>query len=405
MDLYGNVRVPDIRQLGPSTIDSPDYDWYDFSVVKDVNYTSMLGLTIAGLPGTGNYTFRLQSLYWVVECGDWNTTDLEAKEFGQRPGFNLTLDWNGPPFDHIGFLFQTKQITKQSIGPNSEYANNTGFLHTTYCNASAFLVESEVTCEGRSCIVGSMRRLQRGPEGIYSLYMPLTPMDWMDLILKIMPGADMGYTGGTTTQTSGLAEQWIFDPDLKQFEWVLSSRSRWELEQRWVNLAALTPVEFSRRLQIAMNTFWDASVGSAIRMANFTLAQIDAMDPEYRLNWNETELKGVRYKNEQYTCNTTFAIITMGLSLALCVAAVVSLVLGMVIKAPDILGFVSTSARDNPYVIEHVSSRFDGLQTARALQDVRMRLGDVNNMGDVGHVAFTTIKQGSGKLSRDRLYD
>lgn len=407
MDLFGNVRVPDIRQLSPDMIDTPDYEWHNFTDVEDVSYSSMLGLSIVGVPEVGNSSFRLQSFYWAVECGEFNHKDFTETEYTQTPSFNLTLDWRGERPDKFGFTYRTRRVTEQNVttAPPTPHANITGILYTSNCYASPLVVESEVGCEGRSCSVHAMRRLQQqDPYRVLSLYEG--PVDYLGLILQYMPGADIGYNGEPTTRSSELVEQWISNPDLNQFDWVLSPVStEWTVDQRWVNLAALTPAEFSRRLQIAMNTYWDASVGSMIRMGNFTMEQVETMGTENNFSWNSTEAKGVRYEGDQYVCDIAFASITMALSLALCVAAMISLILGVIIKAPDILGFVSTSARDNPYVQQHISSRSDGLQAARDLRDVRMRIGDVNEKGDVGHVAFTTTEQGPGRLSRKRLYD
>lgn len=407
MDLFGNVRIPDIRQLSLSAIDAPDYDWHDFGSIDDVQYTSMLGLPIVGIPDDGNSSFNVESFYWAVECSDWNQTDFEEVEYTQTSTFNMTLNFlEAPSYERIGFIYQTKRLTEQTMSTTSvPYSNNTGTHYNTNCTASPIVVESEIECQGPACSVRRLRKsLQLDLYHLFSVHDSIT--DYLGLVLQYMPGADIGYNGEPTTQSSELVEQWIVNPDLSQFDWALRpSHNLWALEDRWANLAALPTEEFSRRLGIAMNTFWDASIGSTIRMGNLTLDQIETMGTEGNFRWNTTELSGVRTAGEHYVVHKAFAGITMGLSLALCLAALVSLVLGVIIKAPDILGFVSTSARDNPYVQEHVPSRSDGLQAARALRDVRMRIGDVNGLGEVGHVAFTTMGEGAGKLSRKRMYD
>ncbi|KAJ8114504.1 hypothetical protein OPT61_g3640 [Boeremia exigua] len=405
MDMFGNVRIPDISQSNTSTIDPPDYDWHDFGDIADVRYTSMLGLPIVGIPDTGNSSFRFQSFYWSVNCSGWNSTDFTETEYNQKPTFNLTSDWRGGN-ERFDFIYWTKRVMSQDmeVSSSNPHANNTGILCSSRCSALPVVTESDVACQGRSCSVQGMRRLQRNPHKILSHYDG--PIDFLNLIYRHMPGADVGYNKLPSTVSSVLVEQWIFNPDLSQFEWVLDPvDAQWEIEDRWVDLAQLSPETFSHHLQLAINTCWDASVGSMIRMGNFTLEQIEKTGTKYNFSWNKTELAGVSYDGERYVCNIAFATITMCLSLALCVAALTSLILGIVIKAPDILGYVSTSARDNPYVREHVSSRSDGLQAARALRDVEMRIGDVNGTGEVGHVAFTTNGQDLGKLSRKRMYD
>jgi hypothetical protein len=73
--------------------------------------------------------------------------------------------------------------------------------------------------------------------------------------------------------------------------------------------------------------------------------------------------------------------------------------------ASDILGYVSTLARDNPYFDKHVPSHLDGLQAARALRDVRVTIGDVHKKQDVGHVAFASVDVGPERVNIKRMYD
>ena len=86
-------------------------------------------------------------------------------------------------------------------------------------------------------------------------------------------------------------------------------------------------------------------------------------------------------------------------------AANVSVILGIVTKAPDILGYVSTCARDNPYFEKYIASHLDGLEAARALRDVRIIIGDVKKKDDVGHIAFALMDSRPERVNRTRMYD
>jgi hypothetical protein len=152
---------------------------------------------------------------------------------------------------------------------------------------------------------------------------------------------------------------------------------------------------------MVFNTFWEALVGVNYHVANSTS---QASDNDLWA-WNSTTATGMRYDGEQYVCNKTFAAITIVISFLLFLTASVAGVLGFFTKAPDILGFVSTHARDNPYFKEHVPSHMDGLEAARVLRDVRVIVGDVRKMEDVGHVAFASADVGPMRISSMRLYD
>lgn len=82
-----------------------------------------------------------------------------------------------------------------------------------------------------------------------------------------------------------------------------------------------------------------------------------------------------------------------------------SVVLGVVTTAPDILGYVSTCARDSPYFSKYVASHLDGLEASRALRDVRVIIGDVQRKGKMGRVAFASMGTGPERVRRERLYD
>lgn len=122
---------------------------------------------------------------------------------------------------------------------------------------------------------------------------------------------------------------------------------------------------------MAINTFWNASTGSTVRMGNLTREQVTSFGAAgSKFTWNATVINGTRQEIGQHVCQIWFAAGTILVSLLLFAAAIASLVLGMLNKTPDTLGLMSTSARDNPYITMHVPLHFDGLATAREPPDV-----------------------------------
>lgn len=101
------------------------------------------------------------------------------------------------------------------------------------------------------------------------------------------------------------------------------------------------------------------------------------------------------------------------------VCAIASLVLRLFITAPDILGFVSSLTRDNPYFSDgslpvlQGGSIMSGPDRARAMRHIRVQIIDVRPEAEVGHVTLVpTDYHGSdkgqrlaGRVHRDRLYD
>jgi hypothetical protein len=167
----------------------------------------------------------------------------------------------------------------------------------------------------------------------------------------------------------------------------------------YVDFQAQLPLaDFTRRLQTAINTFWDASIGTGVRLN-------DLQRGRDTTTWINTNTVVTRNEGDVYACNTGLAILTIAISLALFVAANISLLLGLITRTPDILGFVSSAASDNPYFKRHVATSLSGLETSRALRDVRVRVGDVKGGETVGHVALATMDANPKKLSWTRLYD
>ncbi|KAH8696976.1 hypothetical protein GQ44DRAFT_718612, partial [Phaeosphaeriaceae sp. PMI808] len=94
----------------------------------------------------------------------------------------------------------------------------------------------------------------------------------------------------------------------------------------------------------------------------------------------------------------------MAISFVLLVAANLSLLLGIFTRTPDIFGFVSISAHDNPYFNKYVPSHLDGKESARALRGVKVMIGDVRGDADVGHIALATMDKKPERLSWSRSY-
>ena len=90
-------------------------------------------------------------------------------------------------------------------------------------------------------------------------------------------------------------------------------------------------------------------------------------------------------------------------SIALLFLGILTVVLHFVTSVPDVLGYVSTMTRDNPYVsIPPGASALDGPLRARALRDVRVRLADVRPHDEVGYVALRSVEEDEESLKRGK---
>ena len=78
--------------------------------------------------------------------------------------------------------------------------------------------------------------------------------------------------------------------------------------------------------------------------------------------------------------------------------------------APDILGYVSTLTRDNPFapIIPEGGNNLRGLEQARLLSDLPVQIGDVNWEEEKGHIAFRSVGTAGefrpGHVRKERVY-
>lgn len=398
MDLWGAVKIPDIKYANSPMMEG---GWRSIDHSNDTTYVSLFGLPIAGIPDTGNTTFNMSSHYWSVECGDFST--------GKK------MKWNGSETDDTERWFSFRMEMASSEGPTKAqdpqeftytslqekvFSDNDymAAVSSTNCVGQLVYVESRVRCTGKNCGVDAMREYNRTgfpfPKWIFSQ------------IAMSLPGVDIGQLQLHTTNVgSELTERWIANPRTTFDDKDIDSANA------FVDVSSLSKEDFSKRLQMAMNTYWDATVGARYRDTNITLNKDGEVCPDcttlpFPVFFNTTEVTGVTFDGEKYVCSVTFAALTIVISWILFMSAAISVVLAAgLIKAPDILGYISTYLRDNPYAGVVVPSNIDGLDTARLLGDVVVAVGDVKGENEVGHVAFASTDTGVRRLDRERLYD
>jgi hypothetical protein len=408
-DLFGNPRIPDINSVAWENMYSQNTS--DLHAVQDTSnltYTSLFGVPVVDIPTLGNVTFTLESSYWEINCDPFapNTYSLDSNVSDLYD--RILEDPYGPSF------LLDKQVLRQknNTWPTGNdfvfgfrYSTKTSFRHSSIgvmkanCTASFRLVESEVDCEAGDC---SVQRMRHGKRDMSHIFRRMNGegedfrSNWywyFQCLCRVLGGATRG---DKHTTSSELPELWMMNPEIAP-----GSSKRY---YNYANVSTLPPEVFSRRLQVVMNTFWDATVNATYRTGNLTSEGLGS-ELMNSSAWNTTNALGSRYQGDQYICNTTFAALTIVISWLLFTAAGVSVFLGIITRAPDILGYVSSLARDDPYFMRHVPSHLDGLETTRELRDVRVIIGDVQKEAAIGHVAFASMETRAGRVNRTRQYN
>ncbi|KAK0747032.1 hypothetical protein B0T18DRAFT_447398 [Schizothecium vesticola] len=110
-------------------------------------------------------------------------------------------------------------------------------------------------------------------------------------------------------------------------------------------------------------------------------------------------------KSDIYVCQRAWWAVFVCACLVMVATAGLAAALTYVCPGPDILGFVSTMARDSPHV--HVAaggSALDGADRARLLKGLRVQLQDVQGEEELGKMAFVSPQGRPKPLRVDRLY-
>lgn len=403
-DLFGNVRIPDMASLSGGK-DASISDWHSVGDASSLPYTSLLGNPVVGIPRSGNVTFVIESSYWEVQCGPFTTAqglkEAEATPIGMGR-VNLTT-FQGTTFDILEYTNPASKTTRSEF----KYITKTGYSEFKYTNCTAPLriVESVVGCRAGICDVQQMRTSNQSAATearlLASKY--TNHRERFRWLCTYLPGADMGPMNPSPPEkkqnrASQLTEQWILDPSLMNVIPHFGPYSS-------VSISSLPPEVFSQRLQIAMNTFWDASLGFNYMAVNAT-AQVDDYKDMINAPWTAVRAQGTDHDTNKYVCNIAFAVLTISISLLMFLVAAASALLRSVTRAPDILGYVSALARDDPHFAIPVSSYHSGLESARALRDVRVMIGDVRNDDEVGHIAFAASNDVDvGRVKWKRAYN
>jgi hypothetical protein len=89
----------------------------------------------------------------------------------------------------------------------------------------------------------------------------------------------------------------------------------------------------------------------------------------------------------------------------LLIAGTFSVILEYKTVAPDVLGYVSTVARNSRYLhLPKTSSAMSGGERARKLGGFEVMMQDVKGNADVGRIALGMKHEGAQKLRPDRIY-
>lgn len=488
-DSWGNVKIPRYEALDLSTMGSDGWLAAPSTVEVPETYAALVGLPVAGLTATADSNFTMEYNYVYVKCGPFQQERYPGTHgTGDRTATNYTkLDlllpgqvWSNKsqpdlqPFDLLGgrssfMLDSPRRLAKQTIRStlpeddvllgrldefmghhNQSRINQTEIetprelifasvygisrngveqgLNIARCTLYQQHVEALVLCGGTQCAVTHLRKSKTDdrPDTLTAF----EAFTVLDSFAREFPTAIKFNEGSSPTE--------LFMANTSTFPFVQRVGNLIPTEA-YADLSKVPVDEFSQRLSLVLNTYYQLSTQSSGYFGSLT-SNLSAYGPDtlpvtdvnvylpanlsatehtfndwfvkfgQRVDRLESPFMGATttakrtIKREIFVCNFAWLALLLSSSTTILVIGTMALVLKRRTLGPEMFGFVSSMTYENPWVkIPQGGTMLDAMERTRLLKDVEVHVGDVRGHEDIGHIAFATGHPVS-KLQRGRLY-
>lgn len=414
-DIWDNPKIPPLDTLG--SID--DHGWRAVLNTSRTLYSSLVGVKLQGLCSDCNATFQIEASYLNTTCHDvshFSTAEHNVTEIfvpandthwhvPERLNYNFTA--------HAGQVDQTLSMSS-FIASRTDFADDTiddvatilfiarGFakLSETYsvfnCTLQEPKVEAEIKCTGSHCGVTRMRNIFRDTR-----WTPFhtAPQRVEDFFYKFPFAA-----GYTSRDQRSATDSFIFG-DEASFKYA-----------RLPDWRKISLDDVSRRFSMVLNSLKQVSITPWAISNNYTVYTDPAcggvmLESAGNCKNMASTTATITRSTELYRASRLWIALLLISSLVLLVLGFMNIVLEPLCVAPDLLGYVSSMTRDNPYVdIPPGATALGGSRRARALKNIKVQISDVREDGDVGYIALRSISDEFDiskrrKFGRYRLYE
>ncbi|KAF9882740.1 hypothetical protein FE257_005331 [Aspergillus nanangensis] len=412
-DLWNWPKIPLLQTL-PSNR-SGSNAWRGCNQGNTTTYSSLIGLGLQGIPPDSDAEFPVESSYFDLDCQTVALNISEGAAFDKMGGgvlhhnatnlfhtyanipnapalaysnlfIDTTYNFSSPAQSHVNLFYGSRN----NIPP--PYSRTSLFN----CTISTIHVESWISCKNASCAVARMRKLENNtrPESWtpFNDPDPASKNNWVTLnnIITQFPFA----AGALDSYQSSPTDSYIYGE---------SSLYSTTFTRDW---STVSEREVSTRFTTLFNTYWQASlapftIGRASLFAPVNVTQSSDMSPAFKETTGSTSKPTTVY---QISLFWLIMFIVATVILQLCAVAAVFLKVRTL--APDILGYVSSLTRDNPFILLPTGgSSLSGSDRARRLQDLPVQLVDIDGREAVGRIALAAVYgQRMHKLRKRRQY-
>lgn len=430
-DTWGNLKIPRFEALDQSSKDSGG--WVKVPK-RGMQYSSLVGIPVVGIPEAGNSSFQMETAYFELSCDDpvrissdgeviWKSQPDQSPGLGSIRFSNAT---GSSEFDSTfsvgtltaytnrfsGFMNHTevdtsnddnspRNIVFQSITGNRDSWD----VVAVDCTIKTSYVEVLVNCIARNCTVEAERRSTKLRDYLDTF----TPWEYPEFNYFFF---------ARFTQATGVVDPsspfWF--STLSEDYVVLESDplANANVSSTLIDMSILSADELSTRWGRLMNTYFIISCVPQAATGAYTPYSYDQYTS---LASNEVPFPAVQttaqVKTSQriYRTHPPYLVLTFVSAIVLCILSILGPLLQCFNVAPDLLPHVSSVTRDNPNfkgLVPLGGSAMGGYERARALRNLEIMVGDVSGLGsEVGKIAFAPVTGGpdaARRVRKGRLY-
>lgn len=439
IDTWNHPKVPRLEALETAESNNDTTrEWYDVDRHANHSYASLTGVDVINLAQHGATNFTLPYEYMYFNCALSPHNNITSSEPVQgvvqtSPNAMTQIKWlnelNNANQLESGGLFPTNatfatifggyrgffMYTKgTAIKPEALIYGSKEIALSYYifeCSMKSVIVEANIICEGDSCEVNRLRRLNKSRQDRSNATgLPWDVVNvgqWNKYLIRNLAGV-----GGNQTQPmSGPnpVDTYLYGGT----PWAKNELGLWPM-RNWTQLVKSPEniTALSHRMTRFINTFWDASRWPLAMTRNdpYAMTSLNASGiPPAVLTMDSVE--GVVTRQIPiYKASVGWVICLVICSSVLLLLGIFSAFLSLCIVVPDIFDYVSSFTRDNPYVqAPHGGSGLDGAERARLLRKLPVQLGDVEpNKAESGYLTVRSVQGAEdckrGRVRTERMY-
>ncbi|UPL00858.1 hypothetical protein LCI18_011792 [Fusarium solani-melongenae] len=400
-DIWGNIRLPLIERLTDSASDT---SWINVSNVTELDYSSLVGVPVAGLPSQGNHTFNFSASYIspvcttlkihpenksLVDLPDFNSSDRSNCRWTTlRSEYTLRVSLSQPcgnDFEGLGEKYRPGKDRTARVFLWESHSFGRKARSYAECHLYTTYVDVKMHCQGTLCSPTSVRRSPKPPRH----------GNWTVFDIGSSSSESDGFLNIFATMFPGLHPRTGQAPTIAYLVEPFNALSAFNDTEP----AALPRETFETRLAHLINSelllgIHPGDVAGGLTEENRNVVSINVVEME---TYTREEI--VQYNKLWLTMLFASSTILFGVSMA-------AMVVRFRILVPEVLGSLALGMLDNRCEDIKQSSFMSGDDKMAKMKEVKVMLGDVEPHAEIGRIALAAPMEDVvvGKVQKGKFY-